>query len=388
MVVRADGTFLAVRTSRAAATLRVTAYEREASEGVSIEVEFSGLDIRDLTITLPSLSGRLRGIVVDSAGTPVADARVSARREQPDAEYAAELSTAFTSGDGRFVLEWLRAGRYQITAWSSNGALRGQATNVELDGNPRITLAPLGSIKGRVTVDGAPAARFEVSCGDIWQSGKRDGAFEIPYLAPRSYSCRASADEGTAEGTVEVSTGTATLELAIARWGTVTGTFVDLVTGEPVPNLFVSTSSRSVDAGKVSPTDAAGRFRFESATGLQTLLSTSRDGRFVELALEENVIVRSGAVTDLGVVEGIPARASGELGIHFTYDGDTAIVQSVDVALPAASTGIRAGDIVTAINGRPVARLRPRWWNAFGAGITYRLTLARGITVSVTAKAN
>ena len=110
--------------------------------------------------------------------------------------------------------------------------------------------------------------------------------------------------------------------------------------------------------------------------------------QLVELALEENVIVRSGAVTDLGVVEGIPARASGELGIHFTYDGDTAIVQSVDVALPAASTGIRAGDIVTAINGRPVARLRPRWWNAFGAGITYRLTLARGITVSVTAKAN
>ena len=88
-------------------------------------------------------------------------------------------------------------------------------------------------------------------------------------------------------------------------------------------------------------------------------------------------------LTDLGVIEGVPPHEYGTLGI--SGDFEAGHFRITDVRQPAASTGLRVGDVVTAINGRPVGRLRNVWWEAFGAGKTYRLTLTRGVSVSVTA---
>ncbi len=378
-------------------TYRVAArYGDDHKSEVSTDVVFAGKDIEGVVLTLPTRGKRLTGAVVDPAGRPIADVRVIAQREydlSAENEWnrrSQEMASALTADDGSFVLDNLRDGRYRVVATSSNGTARGEANGVALDASPRIVVIPLGAIEVRVTVDGAPVTPYELRCGELgWRaSASRDGVYRFAYVAPGKYECSVAASAGTVRGSVEVTTGVAKLDLAIERRGTITGTFVDIATGEPVPNIFVLAFEPGILdralAGQFPSTDAGGHFRTVAAAGQREILLASANTGFKSFWEDsKTVAVRPGEITDLGVIEGVPPHAYGTLGI--SGDFEAGHFRITDVRQPAASTGLRVGDVVTAINGRPVGRLRNVWWEAFGAGKTYRLTLARGVSISVTA---
>ncbi len=341
----------------------------------------------DVVLTLPARTLTLRGSVVDPSGVPQGGARVSLLSEAggdvPDV-----LESASTQADGGFVFEHLRAGRYDLIATAANGTAQGDVKAIEAGARARVVLTPLGVIRGRVTLDGSPVTAFEIDCAEKRRTVQdRDGAFRFPNVVPGKHRCEVRAKEGTAEGEVDVTAGVATIDLALQRPGTVTGTLVDILTGEPISNLYVLPNTfRATDQvrlGRVQPTDAGGRFRITAPAGRQWFMRTKLDLSRTDALWNAVTTVRPGETSDLGVIETSPLHQPGTLGIRIEGAKVTVVEQ------PAVAAGIQVGDELVAINGQPLAKLRDYFWEVIGAGKTYRVTLSRGITVSVTAiKAN
>lgn len=389
-----DGSFRLYPSSPG--TYQLTANDSDHKTEVALDVRFDGNDVAGVVLTLPARAQLLRGTVVDAAGVPVADARVEAFREydptaaEEYARYSRSMSETLTSQDGRFTLDRLRDARYRVVATASNGTARGELNGVALGTTPRIALQPLGTLEVRVMLDGAPLSPYQLRCKSDWRvSTSRDGVYRFVYLPPGTYECDVDAAAGSVTRTVEIAAGVTKLELALERRGAISGTFVDIVTGEPVSGVFVIAIEPQVvnraRAGRIQPTDAAGRFLVPTAPGTRELIvDSTRDSPYL---LERTVTVEPGKTVELGIVEGIPPGPKGSIGVDGPFENEGVRITRVDAGKPGDVAGILVGDVITAINNRPVARLREVWWQAFGAGKTYRLTLSRGVTVNVTAVA-
>ncbi len=324
-------------------------------------------EVRDVTLTIEARDGVIRGVVIGLDRRPVADAWVSARSmespwaarmEQMRAERAAhapgadadagtatttEVSvtigdggdddeddrgpgrsfgagkTVLTGADGRFTVDGLRRGAYHVTAEATKGGERAQKSGVKTGATVTLTLEPLGALTVVVTAGGRPVPSYDLSCDGPADSYRRkvaavDGSTVIERLPAGTYRCVASADAGSARGTIPLD-GRGRLELALTGWASVTGVVVDEA-GQPRAGLRVVAHGEGGDMGDAMTeimtgggitTDATGRFEVgRLAAGTGQLMIFDADAGFTPLVTQELTLV-AGQRLDVGTLTAKPA---------------------------------------------------------------------------------
>lgn len=327
-----------------------------------------GVELGGLVLAVQPHAGTLRGGVVNEAGEPVARVWVSARRAPKDAwaEFAAwalqppPIERVLTGADGTFAIDRVPSGTYVVSAEGDQGRTYGEQTGVEAGAQVEIVLAARGAVAGCVRLGASPVERFEVACRRGAQAIVRafdrpDGTYRLERMDPGEYRCEVSSDHGVAEGTVVVTAGgVATLDFELAPWASLTGTVVEIRSGQPVEGVLAHTlgdSSRSV-------TDERGRFvleRIRSGSGELWLVSPGDRN-------DPRALVRyeapAGQCLDLGAI-GISRRAPGvpgRLGVALV-PGDLLLVEGVDPGGAAEAAGVAPGDRIIAIDGVRVGDL-------------------------------
>jgi hypothetical protein len=167
--------------------------EEASSPAVSVDVTTG--DQRDVVLRL-DVAGRIEGIVVDPAGQPVVEARVTAYPDFFGEGMADDFglrgaSVEGTDGGGRFAFRGLPPGGYRLMA-SRSGATDmffGRKTTKAATGDTgvRLVLETDGGIRGRVQfAGGGSPALFTVSIGfaSPLPVSSRDGTFELPGVPP------------------------------------------------------------------------------------------------------------------------------------------------------------------------------------------------------------
>lgn len=359
-----------------------------------------------VVLTIEARDGVLQGSVVDKDGKPVTDVWVTAGVERPDDQYSqfrdmlADMRgkpPTLTGADGRFAFTKLRKGDYTVTAETAKGTARAKAEHVKLGSTTTLVLAPLGTLRGKVTLAGAPATSFSLSCdppgGAPRPFTSPAGSYELERIPPGHVKCTANGDAGRGSGEVDVPAGPATLDIALAPWATITGTVVSVLDGKPLAGLKMIASADHDDSaiadtllGKGPTSDSAGRFTITKVSpGRGSLAVMPKDAGFVELA-HRDYEVAAGQRLDLGTIKVVPPRTgdAGTLGLALELGGEVLTVGSVKPGGPAAIAGVQVGDKVTAIGGVPVATLTPKLAQTLVSsgsvtiGQEYKLSLERG----------
>ncbi len=212
----------------------------------------------DFAFATPPGTVVVDGTVVDTDGTPVADVTVVVT----DPATGATLAEVVTDAEGRYTVPGLPAGTPVVA--TADGATPVTATT-GADGAPAATVpplvvqAPLGTVGGRVTVDGtAPGDPTRI---ELLQGGEvvtsfdtaADGRYDLR-VRPGTYTVRTTAPTGT--------TGTTEVSVTVAADGTATADFpfttpVPATVSQPgsvryedgTPIGGVSVTARPVDAG-------------------------------------------------------------------------------------------------------------------------------------------
>jgi large repetitive protein len=247
----------------------------------------------------------IRGHVREAAGTPVAEARVSAFRDRSMGEDRGE---GRTSADGTFAVGGLRAGTYRLTVFAPGHAMVDREVEAGTDG-VEFVLETAGSLTGAVVDDrGQPVETFRVQArmpppapsaagGRVMMGPPRfesvsspDGRFVVDDVAPGTYVVEISAPErATATvASVKVSPGAATDvgRVVLGAGGIVRGSVVDAA-GAPVPAAVVTvqgigrTFAFGPTAAAEAVTDAGGTFEMRGvASG--PIQVTARHPSFAE----------------------------------------------------------------------------------------------------------
>jgi hypothetical protein len=319
----------------------------EARRGKPIDVPAAGLT--GVVLRIEARDGVIRGVVVDAARKPVADAWVTATftppggamsfagvavpdgaaeqedtvvveggddRELPRWSEVGPQPPVLTGPDGRFTITGLRRGKYQVVAEGDRGSARARKAGVKTGDSVTLVLEKLGSLTGVVTAAGAPARGYTINCdGPTDEHSRRvlaaDGAYAFERLPPGTYKCTVEADAGTASGEATVKNEVARLDLALGAWGAVTGRIVDGETGAPRAGLKVMVSGlgeRTSDMAAIltgggPTTDANGGFTIERLTaGTGSLMAFDGASAFMPLVTRE-VTLAPGQRLDLGTLE-------------------------------------------------------------------------------------
>ena len=370
-----------------------------------VEVEVVvGKDKSGITLTVEARDGEIHGIVIAPDGKPAGDAWVTATRATPTDQRLAQLSRRWgggrpvlTNADGGFVIAKLRKGTYDLTVDGPRGGSRAEKPGVKTGETVTIQLAPLGTLAGKVTIGGAPATDYDLDCDGPTDKHRsiqaRDGAYSLEHLAPGTYECTASNTGGQITDKIEIPAGSTTHDFTMARWATITGTVVDVLTKRPVPGIIaIAGSSRGegkafgeVLAGRAPVSDPQGKFviaRIAAGAGDVSLMG--KDG-FAPLAKRPYTIAE-GQTVDLGVIAVVAPRTgdAGTFGLATDVRGTDVVVTSVAPGGPAEAAGVKEGDKLASINGRPIAELTPPIAKLIlesgvvGVGVTVTLALDRG----------
>jgi hypothetical protein len=362
------------------------AHKAKPREAITFELQ-PAADLTGITLTVESRDGVIRGQVLGADRKPAADAWVTATAESTATPGAAKQEAmmaelrrmqshapVLTNAEGRFTIDKLRRGSYELVAEGAKGSSRVQKAGVKTGDTVTLALEPLGTLSGHVTTGGAPVTSYDLSCespvGTIHRRiTAADGGYTLEHLAPGAYACEAFADTGSATGKVDVPAGDAKLELALVRWASITGTVVSVLSGQPVVGLKIMAGSENLDqrsmsdilSGKGPTTDASGRFavpRVQPGTGKVAIIPAA--GSFEQLA-SRDYTVTTGQQLDLGTIKVVPPRTgdAGTLGFSTSIEGETPTVDSVKPGGPAETAGLRVGDKITTIDGHTVAELTP-----------------------------
>jgi protocatechuate 3,4-dioxygenase beta subunit len=241
-------------------------------EAVSVRVG----EVAEVELVVEEQFGSIAGTVVDADGGPVDDAFVSYSRESDSAKQAGnrakravrwsgwDEAPVLTESSGAFKLDRIPKGKHTLIAQRKGGG-EGLIEHIETGSTGVvIKLAEGAAISGTVVLSGGGAPRqFTITASEETQGIDRSetfmrtsGAWRIGDLPPGKYVLAVSATEGAADTTVELGEAAKDgVRLELTPRVDVTGTIVDLQTGEPVPNMMVT----------ISPAKGQGSFSFSDA---------------------------------------------------------------------------------------------------------------------------
>ncbi|MFN0247451.1 MAG: carboxypeptidase regulatory-like domain-containing protein [Kofleriaceae bacterium] len=405
---RKDGSFKIVGLDPGKHEIRVTdgrgrvawaspANKDKPTQPIELEVR-EGIEITDLTLTVETRDGSIKGTVVMPDGKPAPDTWITISKDRPkrtDKDDKKEdfdpdemrgqwrgsgYAPVITSADGRFSIEKLRRGSYKIVGENAKGSARGAKEGVKTGETITLQLGRLGTLTGKVTVDGKPVSPYDIDCDPVVREGWRShekrvtdksGAYTLERLPPAEYSCDVTADAGKATAKITVPAGDVTLDIALVPWAQITGTVVSVLSGEPVVGvkLIASATGGGGDrqaftdllGGKGPTSDARGAFVVPRvAPGAGELVVMPATGGFQVLA-KQKYDVKAGQKLDLGAIKVVPQRTgdAGTLGIGTDIEDDKLTVADVKEGGPGAGAGVQVGDRIVTINGVDVATLTP-----------------------------
>lgn len=276
----------------------------------------------------------LEGVVVDEDGAPAADAMVTARTDSRSGAGRFGGLRDETDGDGRYRLEGLAPGTYDIHAFGSLTGAQATAQVEVVAGVNRLDLRLIrknqATVSGRVLdPDGAPVAGAAVQLSQESSSSgvttQGDGSFEIS-IEPGSYTATASG-RGWADSDplpVEVAAGqpVSGLELRLRPGGAIAGRLLGVEPAD-LGRVRVRASRigrRSFGGEAVGVVDREGSYRISGLSPgewqVEATLGTRRAERSVQLddGLAEVVLdldLGAGfALTGRLLVDGRPAPGS------------------------------------------------------------------------------
>ncbi len=219
-------------------------------------VEVADRDVTGLVWTLgpsPIAEGTIRGRVLSSAGEPIRDAQVSAKRHREDISHRHQ---DISHSDGSFVLDHLEAGGFTVEVRSERGVGPERGWTFGVDAGETVTsdlvLAVGGVISGTVTnPDGSPAANVVVRTQDGHEAAQRtsdaSGRFRFEGLPEGTFYLVADADDvdedrNNRQNVIVRPGQTSTARLVVApRTQRITGVVVG-ADGKPRTGVYVAAS--------------------------------------------------------------------------------------------------------------------------------------------------
>lgn len=356
----------------------------------------AGKEVSGVTLTVEAHDGVIKGQVFGPDRKPAADAWVTAnRRWEMDPKMKEALKKAgaddddddsgptrrgwpagppvLTNADGQFTITKLRKGTYDLKVEGPRGASHAEKVGVKTGDTVTIQLLSLGTMTGKVTVGGKPVAVYDISCDGPDDDAEKhvtaaDGSYTLERLAPGSYKCNVTGDDGTATAKLDVPAGPVTQDFTLTRWATVTGVVVNVLTKKPIAgahavaggSMFGPQNFNDMLTGKSPTTDANGRFMINRVpVGKGKVAIMPKDG-FNPLG-QRDYTAAEGQAVDVGTIEVIPPREgeAGTFGFSTEIKEKDLVVASVKAGGPAEAAGVQVGDKITSINGRPVEALTP-----------------------------
>lgn len=316
----------------------------------------------NLTLVVGAQDKDVRGVVLDTAGGPVPDARVTVSRPERHSEI---LATTFTGNDGAFAVRGLGEGPYAVKAAAVSGA-EAEVKPLTLPSAPlRVVLPEVGAIHG--TLSGfarTPSVMAWSVVGyehDFHVAVIEGARFTIRGLSRGKYHVAATTPEGAAQQTVEIVGGAAVeVALAASTRRTIRGRALDFRGGGPLPGLRCQ-AAPMIDGAR-SPvivpgdvfTDAQGAFELVDVPSSDLYMWCLGDASY------RGGVARLPA--DLGAapvtVWGLDARGKPALDtrvLAMTFDDDhpfSRLVTAVEPKGAAERAGVRAGDVFESVGGR------------------------------------
>ncbi|MFT3692045.1 MAG: carboxypeptidase regulatory-like domain-containing protein [Kofleriaceae bacterium] len=347
-------------------------------------------------------TGVIRGRVVDSNGQPIDDAFIGVAREsdesanQTDARRDDQEILAGT--DGHFTIKGLGTSRYTVRAMQKDGG-EAFAEHVAVGADVTLTIQAPGSIAGLVQ-NASDELQIKVFA-DHQQPIREetffhtDGKFTIDKLAPGSYRLVITSGGADRSGLVIVAAGSEThVDFTLDRPVTIVGHAIDQRTKQPVAGIMMFAQRSMVSMAQRVPSDqrnlsdATGRFEIPYVPhGEVEIFGRSLvEGKVVRSPINVMRTVNDddGPVIDIGDVyittetNGLPY---GDLGFAITAGGT--IGELVEGG-PADTAGIVAGDVITEVDGIPIAGQDVNRLIGGDPGASHEVTLERGVTVTLT----
>lgn len=281
--------------------------------------------------------GEIAGTVVDTAGKPIAEARVTTGSGHET-----------TDASGRFRLRGLGPDKYDVSA--STPALGAASQQVVLargqHADVRFVLVPSGIAGVVVDATGAPVedaavfARSDAPNGYAFERTDAHGHFDLGGLPPGRYQIAAQRSESRVEGAaVEVATGNRHVKLVVPDLAGITGRVV--LDGQPVSYYGVSISDdpNSTFERPTPVRDPAGRFNLHDvALGTFAVIIV---GPGFARRVVAGVRVESGRVTDLGEIAVVRGdRVRGRVVDAQGAGVANATVRVISSAFSTATTGL------------------------------------------------
>jgi protocatechuate 3,4-dioxygenase beta subunit len=287
-------------------TFEIVGLKQGAAYDVSLMGSFEGEETRK-GIVAPADGveivargyGRLTGRVLDAAGHPVPEFRVSLALDRAERARAPipGISRDFSDESGAFELDDAPAGSLTVSA-SARGRREAFVSGVVVEegrtkDGVEIRLGRGATLKGRVVEarSGRPVPEARIEADGVEATSDADGLFEAEGVAPGKVHVTAQhADYAAARETVSVGEDGGSVELKLSTGGSASAV-VALTTGEPIAGARANVSLAGGGAYQSAVAGADGRVRFRHLLPGRYTLRASDRGRTskeVEFALGED----------------------------------------------------------------------------------------------------